>query len=535
MPARPNFLFFITDQHRADYLGCYGNRVLRTPHIDSIAARGARFDRFYVANATCMPNRATLMTGRMPSLHGVRLSGIPLSRQSSTFVELLAAAGYRTALVGKSHLQNFGYSSTNIPVWTNSNGGDAPPEALKQATKDHRRGRDYDNEWTPYWRRDPDFRVQTPFYGFDHVELCTDHSDFVGGDYERWLAERRPDAASLRGRQNAIPDPRYSAPQTWRTRLPEELYPTSYIAERTSAWIENHGRKAGDQPFFLQCSFPDPHHPWTPPGRYWDLYSPADIPLPASFRQKNLPPLAQALHERTRTGGNREGMGPSFAVSERECREIIALNYGSISMIDDAISRVLATLAAGGMEKETVVIFTSDHGDFMGDHGIMLKSPAHYQGLIRVPFIWADPAAPAPRAVSSLSGTLDIAQTVLDRARLAPYHGMQGRSLLPSVRGERGEALSDRTGMLIEQEPTSYAFGRPRHFHIRTLITERWRLTFSEDPAVCELYDLAEDPHEMSNLWDVPESKPMREQLIAQLAVEMLRHQDDTPLPTAMA
>ena len=101
---RPNFLLFITDQHRADYLGCYGHPVLRTPHIDSIAARGTAFDRFHVASPVCMPNRASLMTGRMPSVHGVRSNGIPLSRRAVTFVELLRDAGYRTALVGKSHL-----------------------------------------------------------------------------------------------------------------------------------------------------------------------------------------------------------------------------------------------------------------------------------------------------------------------------------------------------------------------------------------------------------------------------------------------
>src|SRR5205807_9242294 len=105
--TRPSFLLFITDQHRADYLGCYGHPVLRTPHIDSIAARGTRFERFYVATPVCMPNRATLMTGRMPSLHRVRSNGIPLSLAANTFVDALRASGYATALVGKSHLQNF--------------------------------------------------------------------------------------------------------------------------------------------------------------------------------------------------------------------------------------------------------------------------------------------------------------------------------------------------------------------------------------------------------------------------------------------
>ena len=107
MAKRPNFLFFITDQHRVDYLGCSGHPVLKTPNIDSIAARGTRFTRFYVATPVCMPNRSTLMTGRMPSLHGVRSNGSPLSLQSNTFVDALRAAGYATALVGKSHLQNF--------------------------------------------------------------------------------------------------------------------------------------------------------------------------------------------------------------------------------------------------------------------------------------------------------------------------------------------------------------------------------------------------------------------------------------------
>ena len=107
MSKRPNFLLFITDQQRADFLGCYGHPVLRTPHIDSIAARGTAFDKFYVASPVCMPNRASLMTGRMPSVHGVRSNGIPLTMNAVTFVDLLRDAGYRTALIGKSHLQNF--------------------------------------------------------------------------------------------------------------------------------------------------------------------------------------------------------------------------------------------------------------------------------------------------------------------------------------------------------------------------------------------------------------------------------------------
>ena len=135
--SRPNFLLFITDQHRADFLGCYGHPVLRTPHIDSIAARGTAFDRFYVASPVCQPNRASLMTGRMPSVHDVRSNGIPLSMNAVTFVDLLRDAGYRTALVGKSHLQNFTGYAPIIKRPPPREGFHEPSAGLTQALRDH--------------------------------------------------------------------------------------------------------------------------------------------------------------------------------------------------------------------------------------------------------------------------------------------------------------------------------------------------------------------------------------------------------------
>ena len=255
------------------------------------------------------------------------------------------------------------------------------------------------------------------------------------------------------------------------------------------------------------------------------------IPLPASFNQERLPLLAQAVHQHTRDGGNRWGMQP-FAVNERECREIIALNYGLISMIDDSVGSVMRSLQASGLDKNTVVIFTSDHGDFMGDRGMMLKGPAHYQGVIRVPFIWSDPTSPAAATSDDLGGTIDIAQTVLDRARLAPYDGIQGRSLLPAI--ER-KALPERGGMLVEQETTVIGFGRPQPILIRTLFSKRWRLSFSDDPELCELYDLETDPHEMQDRWRDPDYGAIRAELLSELTRQMLLHQDRSPLPTAQA
>ena len=159
--SRPNFLLFITDQHRADFLGCYGHPVLRTPHIDSIAARGTAFDRFYVNSPVCMPNRASLMTGRMPSVHGVRSNGIPLSMNAVTFVDLLRDAGYRTALIGKSHLQNFTSWAPIIKRGEPRDGFHEPASGLKQALRNDLAEKKYEQETPEYWTTQ-DAGVRTP-------------------------------------------------------------------------------------------------------------------------------------------------------------------------------------------------------------------------------------------------------------------------------------------------------------------------------------------------------------------------------------
>jgi arylsulfatase A-like enzyme len=216
--AQPNFLLFVTDQHRVDYLGCYGHPVLRTPHIDSIAARGIRFERFYVATPVCMPNRATLMTGRMPSVHGARSNGLPLSLRANTFVDALRASGYATALVGKSHLQNF---TGQPPILKRP-----PPRPGTQMldagfTEAHKSVFDgpYDQEHPKRWQAGHDFSLQVPFYGFEHVDLCTAHGDQVGGHYYVWLKSRRPDADELRDHRKQLPHD-YICPQAFRTPIP---------------------------------------------------------------------------------------------------------------------------------------------------------------------------------------------------------------------------------------------------------------------------------------------------------------------------
>ena len=149
--SRSNFLLFITDQHRADWLGSYGHPVLRTPNLDGIAAAGISFDRFYVASPVCMPNRSTLMTGRMPSVHGVRANGTPLSRNAVTFVDLLREAGYATALIGKSHLQTFTGNPPLITPPAPREGYRGPSPEHQEAVRHSLKAQEYRQESPSFW------------------------------------------------------------------------------------------------------------------------------------------------------------------------------------------------------------------------------------------------------------------------------------------------------------------------------------------------------------------------------------------------
>ncbi|MBM4263484.1 MAG: sulfatase [Deltaproteobacteria bacterium] len=531
MQPRPNFLFIITDQHRADHLGCYGNNVVRTPNIDRLAQTGARFENFYVATPICMPNRATFMTGRMPSLHGARQNGIPLSLKATTFVEIMRAAGYATALIGKCHLQSISGTPPTVGMPEPDLGKTQPPVHLREADRswlDHGR---YDQELRSTWKNNPHFELALPYYGFNHVELAVGHADAVVGHYERWIEARHANSDSLRGWDNQLPGNKYIAPQAWRTRVPESLYPTAYVAERTMNFLEQHARGDRSRPFFLQCSFPDPHHPFTPPGRYWDMYDPEKIPLPESFHsgERPIPPHLQKLYdERAQNKSNKDGQR-TFAVSPREVREVIALTYGMITMIDDAVGSILGSLRSLGLASNTIVIFNADHGDFMGDHQLLLKGALHYRGLVRVPFIWRDPQAQRTGLVNSgLCGTLDLARTILDRAGLAGHNGMQGRSLLNAVQG--GD--TGHEAILIEEHQRRGYMGLANNFRARSLITREQRLTLYEGADWGELYDFTTDPLEMDNLWDSPTTQALRSTLTEQLARKMMELSDTSPLAT---
>ena len=468
------------------------------------------------------------MTGRMPSLNGVRYNGIPLERSTVTFVDLLQAEGYRTGLIGKCHLQGMATEPPQTPRPIVALGAKPPPSELSEARRSPYGPDDYSAEYISAWKADPDRIAAVPanYYGFQHVEFCSGHGDQVSGHYERWLRERAPANWDKRGPDHAIEGGRSGHPQIYRSAIPEEAYPTRYILERTKAFLEEAAK--GEAPFFLQCSFPDPHHPFTPPGRYWDMYDPAEVQLPRSFYQANrrsVPPVA-ALWEDFEAGRASTRWTYPFVADEAQAREMVAKTYGQITMIDDAVGELIASLNELGLAENTIICFMSDHGDYLGDHGLFLKGPMHYQSVIRTPFLWhdCDPTLARGR-VDAPASTLDIAVSVLERIGLAPYNGIQGRSLLEP-------ASSEARNLLIEQETQYPYLGFDRLISVQTLLSDGWRLSVWEGQPWGELYDLNSDPDELMNRWDDPNCQELRSALLLALinAIQGLRETSPFPL-----
>ena len=305
----------------------------------------------------------------------------------------------------------------------------------------------------------PRFRHELPFYGFEHVDLCTTHGDQVGGHYYVWLKSRRADADALRDHKNQLPHD-YVCPQAFRTPIPEELYPTSYIAEQKLRMARPLCRRGDrDKPFFLMTSFPDPHHPFTPPGRYWSMYRPQDMALPPSFRSRQ--PAAGAASAAWALRAARRAAPRDVRAGRLRGRRARGARGDGAELRhdrDDRRRRRPILRRARG---------TRPRRGYRGDlhhrpRRLSRRSPADAEGpgafrvITHVPFIWAEPGAPA-RTSDALAGTLDIAATVLDRARIQPYNGIQGESPLPAIAG--GTLPTTRDAMVIEDDQQRAVLG----------------------------------------------------------------------------
>ena len=364
--------------------------------------------------------------------------------------------------------------------------------------------------------------------------FCLGHGDLVTGHYSAWLESKAPGINLQPGPAGARAVSEVRAAQVYQPAIPEELYPTRFIEEETVRWLERHAGSSRDRPFLLQCSFPDPHHPFTPPGRYYSMYDPEEVELPPSFHTPTrdaTPPQAR-LWEEFESGMESPRWTYPFVTGEPQARDILAKTYGQIAMIDDAVGAVLDSLERLGLADDTVVCFLSDHGEYLGDHGLMLKGPMQYQSVVRTPFAWRDPDPRFNRGrIDELGSTLDLARTVLSRAGLRPYNGIQGMDLCPMLGGKAVE----RDQVLVEYTTQYPYLGLDDLVTVSTLIDRRWRISVWQNRDWGELYDLAADPHELNNLWSDPVAAQDKEAILVKLIHAIQNHADTSPWPLSVS
>lgn len=489
-----NVLFIITDQQRADHLGCSGNPDLKTPNIDRLASEGIRFSNAFCANPICSPNRASILTGQYPNVHGVRSNGIILSEDVQTITQTLSDQGWHTAAIGKLHHQFFHNPHKGfefIQSWENQVDWVSPEKG--QIMRD---------------------RFRKPYYGYNEVELAIGHGDLVVGHYIDWLEEKSPKHANyIKGKYDGSNDHATFVDLMHETELPEELYPTSYITERTIAFLERYSAgEYGEKPFFLFCSYPDPHHPLCPPGKYKDMYKPEEIQLPSSFND-----LENHVDHPLLGVFIKNHPFPQFDLIERkadeeETRRYIALTYGSLSLIDHGVGQILASLEKLGLAEDTIIIYTSDHGDLMGDHGLILKGPSPFNGPLQVPMIWKGPGIVKGTISDSLISSIDFAPTLMKLL------GIRKNKQPPNMQGvDISSILKDPTKKIrdhcfIEEDEELMTV----KFRLRHLITEEYKMTiYNRFPGYGEIFDRKNDPDELNNLWE--KNPDLRYELIEKL------------------
>ena len=474
MTKQPNIIMILSDELRADALGCFGNPIVQTPNIDRLAENGTRFSQCMVTQPTCTPSRASILSGCYPSALRTRMVGCYTPEDHRFLPLVLANHGYRTASIGKIHL---------VPQAME-------PEIVAQKLSSGDR----------------------TYFGFQEVDLVNGHgSRCFGNHYSTWLRER---VTNVEARLDET-IPYENGLNCWHWNLPDDVHSSHYIADRAIDFLNS----ADGSPFFLHVSFPDPHYPFTVPEPFAGLYDPADMPPP-------IPPITEShhmplLHEQVYAGPLSKAASSSRPTDRvigtppheyatctlEDWQQVKAIYYGMVSLVDRSIGRILHALEQLGMTENTEIVFLSDHGDYLGDHGFYGKG-LQYESVLRTPLILSGPGIEAGQTIDSVESTLDIAPTILDMAGVAEPEGMQGVSMKALLSGE----FEQRPSCALIENDDDFAALR-----MRTLITERWRLTYYLNQTWGELIDRVRDPLEMRNLWDGPDHAATKQNLFTQL------------------
>jgi arylsulfatase A-like enzyme len=468
---RPNILWICADQQRADTLGCYGNTWVRTPRLDGLAAEGARFTSAFSQSPMCSPSRAGFLTGRYPRTTRLRQNGQALPPDETLITRTLAASGYSCGLVGKLHLAA---CDPSVCPDTEPRGDDGYAEF--------------------HWAHDP-------------------RSEWSGSEYTRWLTQQGVEYRT----------PVSDVSPYVEDGMPEPLHHTTWCVDRAIEFVERH-RDAG-APWLLSLNLFDPHHPFDPPKDYLQRYLERldDIPLPVP--PPDDPPEYLTIESRGAYG--MRGLYPFVRMTLHDHRAVRAAYWAMVDLLDRQVGRLLGALDALRLRENTIVVFCSDHGEMLGDHGAYLKGPHFYDACVRVPLIVRWPGVTQAGLVcEDLVELDDLAPTLLEATGLGASPPMQARSFLPVLTGSGDYA--PREDVYCEY----YNAGEPlegRRPCGTMLRTKRHKITVYHGTGEGELYDLQADPLETRNLWNRPGETSLKISLLQRLCDRIAFTADPTP------
>ncbi len=487
MPDRPNILFILTDQQRLDSMRCYGNDWIQTPSLDALADQSFVFENCYVTQPVCTPARASIMTGLYPQTTGLIGNNKPLGRDTKTIAEMISG-DYLCAYYGKWHLGDDAIPQHGFEEWL--------------SVEDFHRHQ--------YTRKEYRFRE---------------------ADYNGFLREN--------GVEPPPPDVSY---EKWfpGANLPEELTQAAYLGNEASRFIREHGQSAhASRPFMLYVSYFEPHPPYTGPLN--DLYDPDEISVGPAFLQR---PEGGALVNRLRAdyymGGNLNPLGAEGGdvhdtSTEAGWRKLRAQYFANVTLVDRSVGRILQALEESGQADNTIVVFTSEHGEMAGDHG-MLEKRSLYEEASRVPLLVRIPwLNSGQERIGGSIGQVDFVPTLLELVGDAIPDHLQGQSRAAVLRGDAGLEDNDvfvQWNGMGDRNLGTPSINRMVSLPWRSVVTgDRWKLNLCPGDQ-CELYDLNTDPHELNNLFNQPEHRDRIRDLAARIRLWQHETGDTVPLPS---
>ena len=480
-----NILFIMTDQLRADYLSCMGHPSLETPHLDNLAVRGVRFTRAYSQAPVCGPSRMSFYTGRYMFSHGSHWNGVPLNLGERTMGEYMRPLGLRTVLVGKTHFVADSEGMRRVGLDPESRDGVLFGEG----------------GFEPLERDDGLHAQQSLNPNLAYNSYLRSHGFEGENPWHDW-------ANSAEGPNGEILSGWHLKNSPLPARVPEEHSETAYMTNRAMEFID----ESGAEPWCLHLSYIKPHWPYMAPAPYHAMYGPNHV-LPA-VRNESERSNPHPVH-----GAYMDHVEAKTFVDEEVRKAVIPAYMGLVKQVDDHIGRLMAFLDERGRLDDTMIVFTSDHGDYLGDHWLGEKELFH-EASVRIPMIVVDPDAAADvtrgTADDRLVEAIDVLPTFLDvLGGDAQPHRLEGRSLAPLLRGARDVEWRDAA---IAEADYAWRAARftldrgPADCRAFMVRTDRWKYIHYEGFRP-QLFDLDEDPNELNDLGESPNHAATRAKL----------------------